>query len=156
MRPDGSTIIGDIEDAIVATLKTRMASTAAIAPFPADPRNFDAANEKLAVLVHFSEGAYGRSDRNDGSSQSRVLTFTVILVVRELGQTAAGAYCHVEAVRQALQFQRFAGSDPARMVSERLVGEAAGRWEWHVRVAVPVTAVAATLRPAVTNPREAV
>ena len=133
-------VLTQIEDAIVARLKERLPGDTKVEPWPDSADAYDFANLTAAALVHYTGSRYTAPTSGRPASQAREAHFAVHLFTRNL-RGHSGGYQALEAARLALQDNTFAGSTPATIVSDQLVDEREGQWQWLVEIAVTVPAI---------------
>lgn len=139
-RIRAKTILSKIEDAIIARLKEDLPMWVDVEAWPENPRDYDFANKDGVALVHYS-GSRFVEPQGQSTNQKRGMSWAIVLKTRSLNGEL-GAYDVLEDIRQALQGQSFEGGGPLRMVSDDLVSEEDGVWQWQIIVALPIDAVA--------------
>lgn len=133
--------IEKVETAILDRLTENMPGHCKVEAFPADPDDYDFAGLDAAVLIHYSGSRYAGRDGPVTANQTRRMNFSCVLLVRELRGTR-GAYRLLEALRQLMQGESFAGAGPAEIVSDALVSEARGQWRWDITFGLNTPAIA--------------
>ncbi|WP_319530817.1 Gp37 family protein [uncultured Cohaesibacter sp.] len=137
--------LSKLEAGLVERLKTFLPSPYYIAPFPDKPEDFDMARMEAVCLVHYSGSRYSKPA--DQIRQVRELQFTLALYIYALRGGAEDerlhAYGAIETIRRAAQNVRLDGCKPFYLVSDQLVGQQAGRWDWQIDIACETTAIAA-------------
>nr|WP_321460395.1 Gp37 family protein [uncultured Cohaesibacter sp.] len=138
-------LLTNLESGLVERLKAFLPSPYYIAPFPNEPEQFDMARMKAVCLVHYSGSRYSKP--TDQIRQVRELQFTLALYVYALRGGAEderlAAYGTIELIRKAAQNVRLDGCKPFYLVSDQMVGQQAGRWDWQIDIACETVAVAA-------------
>ncbi len=134
------TLIAMLEEALIEELNRHIPVWVDIEPWPENTDTFDFANRKGALLIHYAGSRYA-NPQGQSSNQKRAVSFALVLKTRSL-KGEYGAYDVLEDIRQCLQGLSLEGSGPLRMVSDDLVSEAEGVWQWQIIIALPADAVA--------------
>lgn len=138
-------LLTTLEAGLVERLKLFLPSPYYIAPFPNKPEEFDMARMDAVCLVHYSGSRYSKP--MDQVRQVRELQFTLALYIYALRggveDERLSAYSTLETIRKAAQNVRLEGCKPFYLVSDQLVGQQAGRWDWQIDIACETAAIAA-------------
>ncbi len=138
-------VITGLESKLVSQLKSFLPSPFFVDGFPDDPRDFDMSGYRAVCLVHYSGSRYGKPSGQ--VQQSRELRFSLALYLYALHggeeDDRLGSYAAIELVRRAVQNIKLPGCKPFYLISDQLVGQQAGRWDWQVDIACEALAIAA-------------
>lgn len=154
-----TTILEQVEAAIVARLRERLSQEVRVEAFPAKPSAYDLTQVDLAALVHFVGSRYSAQGAFR-QGQGRTLEYAVHLYSRDL-RDHRGGYRLIEDARQALQDIALSGGTPIALLSDGLIDiDESGLWHWRLMIAttvpaVPQRALGATGPVATTFDREA-
>ncbi|MCA1492705.1 hypothetical protein I6F11_17430 [Ensifer sp. NBAIM29] len=151
-------IIEQVEDALLAHLRSHVSGQCKVEAFPNDPAKYDFSSLPAALLVHYAGSRYAAAKGPANTAQARRMTFALVLLCRSL-RGEGGAYNHLEDIRLAVQGGAFAGAGPAEILSDELEEEQDAVWRWKLMIALPTPAVArpyqspaALMRPAISEP----
>jgi len=138
-------VITGLEGMLVERLKSFLPSPFYIDRFPDDPKDFDLSGYRATCLVHYSGSRYGKPSGQ--VQQSRDLRFSLALYLYALHggeeDDRLGSYAAIELVRRAVQNVKLPGCKPFYLLSDQLIGQNAGRWDWQIDIACETTAIAA-------------
>ncbi len=120
--------VENIEEAIIATLKSELDDDFFIAPYPDDPDGFDFTQYQKSVLVHYTGSQHAVNKAVGANSQSRQSGFAIHLAIRNL-RGSAGSYGYIDRICSALQTNRIEGGQ-FFITSDALSNQTDGLWHW--------------------------
>jgi hypothetical protein len=142
--------IATIEAAIVSQLSDQI-NTIEVTHYPDRPESYRLTHRVGAALVRFEGAAYGELIDTAAVVQKRTLSFTIRLMVRDLGWSlggdaagpSPGAYALLEAMRNALTGFQIGGCSKMYPVKERFVerDKAGAVWIYESLFALTTAAV---------------
>lgn len=130
-----------IEDALIKQLEEFVSKLVKIESYPGDPNTYDFAGLECAILVHYRGSKYKAVEEVGNSSQKRRVNFSLVLFSRTL-RDQTGIYQTLEDMRLAIQGQSFEGSSAVEIVSDALIREIKGQWQWEIVIGLNIPAVA--------------
>ena len=130
-----------IEDALINQLKTFVSKLVKVESYPGDPNTYDFSGLECAILVHYRSSKYKASKDVGNNAQKRRVNFSLVLLSRTL-RDQTGIYQTLEDMRLAIQGQSFEGSDAVEIVSDDLIREIKGQWQWEIVIGLNLPAVA--------------
>jgi hypothetical protein len=139
VRP--TSIIEQVEDALLAVLAENVSGQCKVEVFPNNPALYDFEGLPAALLIHYAGSRFAPAKGPANTTQARAMEFSLVLLVRSL-RGEGGAYAHLEDIRLAIQGRAFAGAGPATLTRDQLDEEKGGVWRWEIRASLPIPAVA--------------
>ncbi|MCM2291090.1 Gp37 family protein [Allorhizobium sp. BGMRC 0089] len=141
-----SSIIEQVEDALLTVLKENVSGQCKVDAFPNNPALYDFDGLPAALLIHYTGSRFAPAKGPANTTQARAMEFSLVLLVRSL-RGEGGAYAHLDDIRLAIQGRSFAGAGPAALARDQLNEEKDGVWRWEIRVSLPIPAVARNYQP---------
>ncbi|AAU90999.1 conserved hypothetical protein [Methylococcus capsulatus str. Bath] len=128
-----------LEAAIVARLGAALPDVE-VAPYPADPANYQFLHPVGALLVRYHGSHYGALMDTDAVVQERLLAVEITFLFRALnGQD--GLYAYLERARRVLTGFKPAGFGKVYPLRDAFLEEHGGEWRYAVDFCAPTLAI---------------